>query len=206
MKRPRTVWAGTSIALEPDRRRRAGRVRGGIEAELIAGRVCSATAKCSRKAMRSRGKFLAGLLLLLAPVIALARSNESPLSPQALRPYIHEGLWETSLTIERAGAGAETGKTTPDRECLTAAKAESVVKQCRDGEDCRRQCRSTVDVTGAHAARIRLNCSTPQGETTGDFDFGWDTFEGRIRLVRDGKTLMAIRISAHRIGDCQTGR
>ena len=170
---------------------------------MIAGRVCSGTAKRSRKGTGSRGRLLAGLLLLLAPVIALARSGESPLSPQALRPYIHEGLWETSLTIERAGAGAETGKTAPDRDCLTAAKAESVVKQCRDGEDCRRQCRSTVDVAGPHAARIRLTCSTPRGETTGDFDFGWDTFEGRIRLVRDGKTVMAVRISAHRVGDCQ---
>jgi hypothetical protein len=145
----------------------------------------------------------ASLLVLLVPVSLSARPNESPLSPQALRPYIHEGLWETALTIERAGAGADTQKTTPDRDCLTAAKAESVVKQCRDGEDCHRQCRSTVDVVGPHAARIRLTCSTPQGDTTGDFDFGWDTFEGRIRLVREGRTLMAIRISAHRVGDCQ---
>lgn len=148
-------------------------------------------------------RFFASLLFLFASTIAAARSKDSPLTPEALRPYVHEGLWETTMTMDLSGMGSGTQTAEPVRQCMTAAKTESVLKQCRDGEDCRhRSCRYEVAAAGAHSARIRVSCPTPQGETSGDFDFGWDRFEGRVKNVRNGKTLIAIRISAHRLGEC----
>jgi hypothetical protein len=157
--------------------------------------------------MRRPKRFLAGLVIVIGTAaVTAAKSDPSPFSPEQLHPYVHDGIWETSLILDLPDAPPGTDKPMVRRECMTAAKAESVMKQCRDDEDCRRPCRYKVDPMGPHSARIHVSCTTPQGESTGDFDYRWDSWAGKLTLVRDGKTLMGIRLSGHRVGDCEKGR
>lgn len=140
-----------------------------------------------------------------AALAAAARPSESSTSWRTLRPYIHEGEWEMAAILEAPGAPGKRQEPQTQRDCLTIAKAESLLKQCRDGAGCNeRPCSQKVETLGPHAARIRVSCATALGASLGDFTYRWDSWEGVIHLVREGRPLLSMRLSATRLGDCRT--
>jgi hypothetical protein len=165
------------------------------------------TLKSSGKTARGAAGFAVAVGWLAvfgaAALAAAARPGESSTSWRMLRPYIHEGEWEMATILDAPGATGKRQEPQTQRDCLTIAKAESLLKQCGDGAGCHeRACSQKVEPLGPHAARIRVSCLTTLGASLGDFTYRWDSWVGTVQVIRDGRALLSMRMSGLRVGDC----
>jgi hypothetical protein len=166
------------------------------------------TSKSSGETVRGAAGFAVAVGWLAAfgaaALAAAARPGESSTSWRTLRPYIHEGEWEMATILEAPGATGKRQEPQTQRDCLTVAKAEMLLRQCREEGGCRgRPCREKLEPLGPHAARIHAACPTAHGEAIGDFTYRWDSWEGTVEVIRDGRALLSIRMSGMRVGDCR---